>query len=166
MLKSLQESMFLVSQALSKLEVGKIGVVSFGSTTSVLHSLDENFSDAVGAKVFANLTFEQKETKFVDLLESSVAMFHQARGGTVAHSDTAQILLIISDGQTHARSDKLRVAVRAARKARMFMVFFVLGATEKHSFYDIKVSEALGEGVSVPALSYGGGHQQASRSTL
>ena len=114
-------------------------MVSFGSTTSVLHSLDQNFSDAAGAKVFANLSFEQKETKFADLLESSVAMFRQARGGTVAHSDTAQILIIISDGQTHARSDKLKAAVRAAKKERVFVVFFVLDAAEKHSFYDIKI---------------------------
>ncbi|KAF2362034.1 ATPase dynein-related AAA domain [Trinorchestia longiramus] len=134
-----KQSIALVSQALTKLEVGKVGVVSFGSSTTLLHPLDDAFSDVSGANIFANLKFEQQESRFVELLESSVALFRDARGGAVAHSDTAQILLIISDGQTHARSETLRAAVRAARNDRIFVVFFVLDASEDHSFYDIQV---------------------------
>ena len=95
-----KQSISLVSQALTKLEVGKIGVLSFGEKTKILHPLDENFSDASGAKIFANLTFEQGQSNFTELLESSTALFSRARGGAVAHSDTAQILIIISDGRT------------------------------------------------------------------
>ena len=134
-----KQSIALVSQALTKLEVGKLGVVSFGRSTTVLQALDETFSDATGAKIFANLKFDQDDTKISNLLKSAMLMFNEARGGTVAHSDTAQILIIISDGEiTSESNEKVRAAVRAARNERIFIVFFVLDFS-KGSFYGRRI---------------------------
>ena len=137
-----KQSISLLSQALTKLEVGKIGVMSFGSQTTLLHRLDENFNDIVGADIFANLTFEQKESRFAEMLESSLANFKHARGG-VSNTSTEQILIVVSDGQVPVslsgkdkRAERIRAAVRAARNDNILIVFIVLDADKKCSFYD------------------------------
>ena len=55
--------------------------------------------------------------------------------------DSGQLLLILSDGQTHARAKAVRAAVRAALRAeKIFIVFIVLDALDnKYSFYDVLV---------------------------
>ncbi|XP_076030788.1 midasin isoform X2 [Oratosquilla oratoria] len=139
------ESVALVTKALTLLEAGEVGVVSFGSKTQLLHPFHEPFGEESGASVLTRLTFEQKETNFARMLEDSVAMFLNARahqGHTVGNPDLAQLLLIISDGQTHARSKAVRAAVKAARENRIFVVFVVLDAMDnEYSFYDVLVWE-------------------------
>lgn len=43
--------MFIYSLALSQLEVGELGITSFGDSVKLLHKLNEPFSDEAGAKV-------------------------------------------------------------------------------------------------------------------
>ena len=136
-----KQSVALVSKALTLLEAGQLGILSFGATTKLLHPLDQQFSDAAGSKVFSNLKFDQKETNFARMLEDSVALLSGAKTkSSSGNPDTAQLLLILSDGQTHARSEAVRAAVKAARAARIFIVFLVLDAeSNKFSFYDVMI---------------------------
>lgn len=135
------ESIALVTKALTLLEAGEIGVISFGSSTRILHPLDQPFSEAAGSHVLSHLKFDQKVTDFARLLEDSVAMLTCSRqSSSHGNPDTAQLLLILSDGQTHTRSKAVKAAVRAARANRIFVVFLVLDAKDnKYSFYDVLV---------------------------
>ena len=143
------ESIALVTKALTLLEAGEVGVVSFGRSTTVLHPFSQPFSEAAGSRVLEHLRFDQQKTDFARLLEDATAMFLRARRQTMqqataltqlASPDTAQLLLILSDGQTHARAKAVRAAVRAARAEKIFVVFLVLDARDnKYSFYDVLV---------------------------
>merc|ERR1712106_1003119 len=105
--------------------------------------MDQPFSEASGATVLSNLTFKQKESNFGKMLEDSVALLTGSRSSSShGNPETAQLLLILSDGQTHARSAAVRAAVRAARAQKIFIVFLVLDTTDnEYSFYDVLVWE-------------------------
>lgn len=137
------ESVALVTKALTLLESGEVGVLSFGASTNVLHPLGDTFSDESGSRILANLTFEQKMTNFGKLLEDAVAIFKGVkRYSSHGNPDTAQLLIILSDGQTHTRAEQVKAAVRRARLERVFIVFIVLDAKDsQYSFYDILVYE-------------------------
>ncbi|XP_045137299.1 midasin-like isoform X1 [Portunus trituberculatus] len=137
------ESVALVTRALTLLEVGQLGVISFGATTKILHPLDQPFNETSGNRILTNLKFDQKVTNFSRMLEDSVAILNGSHiTGSHGHPDTAQLLLILSDGQTQTRMETVKAAVRAARAARIFIVFLVLDAKDnKYSFYDTLVYE-------------------------
>lgn len=145
------ESVALVTRALTLLEVGQLGVISFGATTKILHPLDQPFSEASGSRILQNLKFDQKITNFGRMLEDSVAILNTSQiSGSHGHPDTAQLLLILSDGQTQTRMETVKAAVRAARASRIFIVFLVLDAKDNtYSFYDTLVYE---EGVMKPLV--------------
>lgn len=137
------ESVALVTRALTLLEAGQLGVISFGASTRILHPFDQPFSEASGSRIIANLKFDQKVTNFSRMLEDSVALMNGSRvNSSHGNPDTAQLLLILSDGQTQTRSEAVKAAVRVARASRIFIVFLVLDAKDnKYSFYDVLVYE-------------------------
>lgn len=55
------EAVTLLTRALTRLEVGQVGVLRFGGTDHVrpLHDLDTPFSDAAGPNIISNLRFDQ-----------------------------------------------------------------------------------------------------------
>lgn len=74
------EAVTLLTRALTRLEVGQVGVLRFGGTDHVrpLHDLDRPFSDAAGPGILSNLRFDQVRTAYSLLLsfllsESSTA---------------------------------------------------------------------------------------------
>ncbi|KAK8382122.1 hypothetical protein O3P69_015232 [Scylla paramamosain] len=108
------ESVALVTRALTLLEVGQLGVISFGATTKILHPLDQPFNETSGNRILTNLKFDQKVTNFSRMLEDSVAILSGSRiTGSHGHPDTAQLLLILSDGQTQTRMETVKAAVAA-----------------------------------------------------
>lgn len=137
-----RKSVALVAKALTQLEVGQVGVLSFGSTTKILHPMNYPFTDSAGARIFSQLDFKQSKSDFARMLEDATALLVSAKSLSQSTLDTSQLLLIISDGQTHARSKAVRAAVRAAREAGIFIVFFVLDDKDnEYSFYDSLVFE-------------------------
>ena len=66
------ESLCILSRALNKLEVGSMGVLSFGHAINLLHSLQQPFNDQNGSFVCSQFTFNQKETKYQDLIATVI----------------------------------------------------------------------------------------------
>ncbi len=79
------EALTLLCRAMSRLEVGEIGVVSFGGSSGArpLQPLDAPFSDAVGPSLVGALRFDQDNTiadrPMLQLLESLDLMLDDAR---------------------------------------------------------------------------------------
>ncbi|KAI9508874.1 midasin nuclear AAA ATPase [Russula earlei] len=123
------ETLALVSRALSRLEVGDIGIAKFGETVDVLHGFD-------------NETLTDQAATQVIILEA-------ARESRSAKSSSAgdlwQLEIIISDGlcQNH---EELRAALRRAREQRVMMVFIIIDSL--HSNAHIVGSEGSGTGTS------------------
>ncbi|KAG8124032.1 hypothetical protein E2320_019500 [Naja naja] len=137
------ESLAVIGNALTLLEVGQIAVCSFGETVQLLHPFHEQFNDHSGARVLQLCKFEQKKTKIAQFLESSINMFAAAQHlSSNINPETAQLLLIVSDGRGLFLEGKERVkaAVQSVQNANIFVIFVILdNPNSRDSVLDIKV---------------------------
>ncbi|XP_068197957.1 midasin isoform X4 [Antennarius striatus] len=145
------ESLSVIINALTLLEVGQVSVCSFGEQVQLLHPFQQQFNDESGARILRLCQFQQKKTRISQFLETATKMFLAARQqipGSVT-SETAQLLLIVSDGRGLFLEGKERVtaAVRAARGVNVFIIFVVLdNPNSRDSILDIKVPIFKGPG--------------------
>uniref|UniRef100_A0A8C5QIK7 Midasin n=1 Tax=Leptobrachium leishanense TaxID=445787 RepID=A0A8C5QIK7_9ANUR len=137
------ESLAVIGNALTLLEVGQIAVYSFGENVKLLHPFHEQFSDQSGSKILSLCKFQQKKTLIAQFLESSVHMFKSAQQLSQNSSpETSQLLIIVSDGKGLFVEGKDRVtnAVQAVRGAGIFTIFIILdNPISKDSILNIKV---------------------------
>ncbi|XP_053314521.1 midasin [Spea bombifrons] len=137
------ESLAVIGNALTLLEVGQIAVYSFGENVKLLHPFHEQFSDQSGSRILSLCKFQQKKTLLAQFLESSVHMFTAAQQMSQnSGPEIAQLLIIVSDGRGLFVEGKDRVtsAVQSVRNARIFTIFIILdNPTSKDSILDIKV---------------------------
>jgi midasin len=160
------ESMALIARAMARLEVGEIGVVSFGaggSTTSdgdaavndasavrTLHPLGAPFTDQGGPALVSQFTFAQDNTladqPVVGLLTHLDASLEAARDSSRGGSETLQQLcLIIADGRFHEK-EALRRQMREMSQKRGLLVAFIVLDNPKSSVLDMQtVSFANGK---------------------
>jgi len=131
------ETLALVSKALSRLEVGDIGIAKFGETVDVLHGFDDGpLTDQSAIRVMTAFTFNQKATDVLALVEASLRILEAARESRSANSsstgDLWQLEIIISDGlcQNH---EKLRTALRRAQEQRVMMVFVIVDSLHSNA---------------------------------
>uniref|UniRef100_A0A674E141 Midasin n=1 Tax=Salmo trutta TaxID=8032 RepID=A0A674E141_SALTR len=153
------ESLSVIVNALTLLEVGQVSVCSFGETVQLLHPFQQQFNDQSGARILRLCQFQQKKTRIAQFLETSANMFVAARqhGLGSMNTETAQLLLIVSDGRGLFLEGKERVtaAVQAARSANVFVIFVVLdNPNSRDSILDIKVPIFKGPGEMPEIRSY------------
>lgn len=124
------QTLALVSKALSRLEVGDIGIAKFGESVEILHGFDQGpFTDQAGTKIMDAFKFNQKATQVLSLVERSLSLLEEARERRSSSSSSAadlwQMEIIISDGicQDH---DRLRTILRKAEEQRVMVVFIIL----------------------------------------
>ncbi|XP_018599206.2 midasin isoform X2 [Scleropages formosus] len=153
------ESLSVIVNALTLLEVGQVSVCSFGETVQLLHPFHQQFSDQSGARILRLCQFQQKKTRIAQFLEASASMFFSARqqASGLSTTETAQLLLIMSDGRGLFLEGKERVtaAVQAARSSGIFVIFVVLdNPNSRDSILDIKVPIFKGPGEMPEIRSY------------
>ncbi|PWN48667.1 midasin [Violaceomyces palustris] len=130
------QTLSLVSGALERLEVGEVGLCRFGEDFEVLHELggSSNLGDDKGAGVIHKLSFQQKGTNVLRLVEKSLEMLQRAREARSSSSSPElwQLEIIISDGicQDHER---LRALLRKAAEQRVMMVFVIIDSLPSSS---------------------------------
>lgn len=118
------ESLALISNALNQLEVGEVGVISFGEEVKLLHPFEQSWSDDAGAKVFSSFTFSQERTRVRLLIEQSLEILNHSRSLS-QNSDLWQLQIIISDGICEDH-EYIKSRVRSAAEDRIAMVFIIL----------------------------------------
>ncbi|XP_034018727.1 midasin-like [Thalassophryne amazonica] len=138
------ESLSVIVNALTLLEVGQVSVCSFGEQVQLLHPFGQQFTEESGARILRLCQFQQKKTRIAQFLEAMTKMFVAAKTQIPGsrNSETAQLLVIVSDGRGLFLEGKERVmaAVRAARDADVFVIFVVLdNPNSRDSILDIKV---------------------------
>eukprot|EP00732_Lithocolla_globosa_P005304 Lithocolla_globosa_v1_NODE_5415_length_1243_cov_3.764310.p1 type:complete len:346 gc:universal NODE_5415_length_1243_cov_3.764310:1243-206(-) len=126
------ETVAMVADALTKLEVGQLGVLRFGENPSVLHGFDEPFTDAAGAKILHNLSFKQDKTFFGDMIQSAELLLQQAQAQDVRGGQLYQLVIVISDGAIlDENRSKLKQKIQDAGNDRLLMVFIAIDNREK-----------------------------------
>ncbi|XP_040839706.1 midasin isoform X2 [Ochotona curzoniae] len=152
------ESLAVIANALTLLEVGQVAVCSFGESVKLLHPFHEQFSDYSGSQILRLCKFQQKKTRIAQFLESVASMFASAKQLSQSTSpETAQLLLIVSDGRGLFLEGKERVlaAVQATQNANIFVIFVVLdNPNSRDSILDIKVPIFKGPGEMPEIRSY------------
>ncbi|KLT40914.1 hypothetical protein CC85DRAFT_321131 [Cutaneotrichosporon oleaginosum] len=152
------QTLALVSQALTKLEVGQVSIARFGEGVDVLHEFsDAGFSDADGAKVMRAFKFNQHRTDVAALLERTLSYLAESRAKNAGASapDLWQLQIIISDGvcQDHNR---LRTLLRRALEERVMVVFLVvdnLDAGQGSSPLSTTANTPAGSGANTPIMA-------------
>lgn len=131
------ETLALVSKALSRLEVGDIGIAKFGETVDLLHGFDDGpLTDQAAIRVMTAFTFNQRATDVLALVEASLGILGAARESRSTNSSSAgdlwQLEIIISDGlcQNH---EMLRAALRRAQEQRIMMVFIIVDSLHSNA---------------------------------
>uniref|UniRef100_A0A224YTK3 Midasin n=1 Tax=Rhipicephalus zambeziensis TaxID=60191 RepID=A0A224YTK3_9ACAR len=141
------QSLALLAQALSFLEAGELGVVSFGEQVRILHSLGQPWTRESGAKVAGLLNFQQTRTRVAPLLKAATELLPPG-------PDTARLLLIISDGRGICSEGDVASAVCRAHSQGLLMVFVVLDSLGgKDSILEIRQPE-FGPSGQVKLRSY------------
>ncbi|XP_061609171.1 midasin isoform X3 [Phyllopteryx taeniolatus] len=153
------ESLSVIVKALTLLEVGQVSVYSFGEEAQLLHPFQQQFSDDSGARILRLCKFQQKKTRIAQFLESATEMFLAARKQILrsTNSETAQLLIVVSDGRGLFLEGKDRVmaAIQAARSANVFLIFVALDNPDsRDSIVDIKVPVFQGPGELPEIRSY------------
>jgi midasin (ATPase involved in ribosome maturation) len=119
------ESLCLISKALTLLEVGEMGVVSFGESVNVVHSFESHFSEDSGSDMMQQFTFAQEKTDIKLLMEKTTELMKNTRLSATGPTDLWQLHVIVSDGiiEDHAA---IRSLIRQAIQLRILIVFIVL----------------------------------------
>ncbi|XP_025407976.1 midasin-like [Sipha flava] len=135
------ESLALVSKALTLVEAGELGVMSFGQQARIVHPLGEPFTDKTGVRLTYDFTFDEQKTNVGELIELATAVFED-RGRLDSGDRPAQLLVIMSDGRgiKSEGPDVVKNAIRTAKLNGIFIVFIVIdNPVSKESILDIKV---------------------------
>merc|ERR1712106_1134150 len=122
-------SLNTLSSALALLEVGQFGVLRFGKSAEIIHSLGVQWSQSAGQKIQNQFTFEQKETSLVSLLNLSTQLFARSNSSSSSRNlSVSQLLIIVSDGRGvfHEGREKVLQSVMKARQAGYFCLFLIV----------------------------------------
>ncbi|KDN47530.1 hypothetical protein K437DRAFT_223035 [Tilletiaria anomala UBC 951] len=124
------QTVTLLSSALTKLEVGDISICRFGRHMDILHGFGEqSFSRHDGARMISSMSFGQRSTDVLKLLQSSLSYLADARSNqsTSGTGELWQLQIIVSDGMCEDH-DRLRCLLRQANENRVVVVFVILDA--------------------------------------
>jgi len=135
------ESLALICQALTTLEAGQLGVVSFAEEVKLLHPFGRPFTADVGAHMLSSFTFRQQNTRMETLLKSIVTTLRVAREqqSAGASAEQLQLVLIVSDGRRGATWGDPKQWIRQAAQENILLCFVVLDSSaEKDSILELK----------------------------
>ena len=113
------EALAMIAQAMSRLEVGDLGVVAFGQSVNY-HPLGTPWTSDAGRAIMSHLTFIEERTDVAALLSSVNELF--------TLTDTWNLHLILSDGICHDHAALIPL-LNAALAHRIIVVFVILDAT-------------------------------------
>ena len=119
-----------LANGMSQLEIGQLGIASFGEDMKLLHPFSTPFTSESGVNVVSNFKFDAKRTRTALCVESAIASLEGA-GGT---SSSMQLVFMISDGRIERDSrSKLRRLIRQMAEKNMLMVMIIVEGEEQGS---------------------------------
>ena len=138
------EALTCIARALSRLEVGDLGVVAFGAGGGVrtLHPLGTPFTDASGPGLVSSFSFAGDNTvtdapagALLDALDAQLAAAReQHRGGG---EQLQQLVLVIADGHFHEK-ESLRLRVRRLAQQKGLLLAFIALDNPAQSLLDMQ----------------------------
>ena len=129
------QSLATMCQAMTRLEVGDIGVVKFGESVELLHALGQPWDSTVGARTLSAFKFNQKRTHVPRALDFVLRMLDQAGGSSGGNQAPVplQLAFFITDGILHGKQDRdhVRRLARDAAAKQQLLVLVMLDRSDK-----------------------------------
>lgn len=177
------EALSLLCKAMSRLEVGELGVISYGGGAGVqpLQALEVPFTDAAGPGIMSALRFDQDNTiadrPMLQLVEAVQHLLEGARAragsqsASGSSSDLRQLLLVLGDGRFHEKDALVGAVRRLVEVQGVCPVFIALdtaatAAGGGSSSSKDGTTAVAGGGGGGPGSSSGGGRAAPSSSLL
>lgn len=133
------ESLALITSSLSKLEIGRLAVASFGINPQMVRGFDEPLpvSDVKGGQLLQQFRFSQKETdvsKLLQFIRSEMGDLDSPEG-----IDHIKLAFVISDGKLSGR-DEIKRHLRGLRDLNVLVALIIVDkvAGTENSIYDVK----------------------------
>ena len=119
-----------LANGMSQLEIGQLGIASFGEDMKLLHPFNIPFTAESGVNIVSNFKFDAKRTRTALCVESAIA----ALEGAHTVSSSMQLVFMISDGRIERDSrSKLRRLIRQMSENNMLMVMIIVEGEENNS---------------------------------
>lgn len=138
------EALATLCQAMSRLEVGELSVLSFGENVRMLHPFNEPFTDDSAGRMLSQFRFNQENTKFAKTIESITSilasMRHSQQMSAGIKVEFTQLVFMISDGIMSENREKVKQMARTAIEMRQMLVMIIVDdpSNENTSIYDLK----------------------------
>jgi MoxR-like ATPase len=130
------KAMATLAVGMSQLEIGEIGVASFGNEMNLLHPFNLPFTSESGANVVRNFKFDQQRTRTALCVESALMALDMP-----GDQASMQLVFMISDGRIERDSrSALRRLIRemAERNILLAMIIVEGGDSKKNSIINMK----------------------------
>ncbi|KAN0037183.1 hypothetical protein ACTFIV_002519 [Dictyostelium citrinum] len=119
------EAMTMISRAMSRLEVGQLGIVRFGEDVQLVHSFDQVFSDQTGPEIITQFKFQQTKTNMVNFLSKTLQIMDMNKQSS-SGEPAMQLVFIVSDGWSLRDPETTKKYLREASIKNVFIVFIVI----------------------------------------
>jgi len=117
-----------LATGMSQLEIGQLGVASFGEEMKLLHPFHAPFTASSGADLVSNFTFDDKRTRTALCVESAIAALESQSDS----SASMQLVFMISDGRIERDSrEHLRHLVREMTERSILLVMIIVEGDKK-----------------------------------
>jgi MoxR-like ATPase len=115
-------AMATLAEGMSQLEIGELGVASFGEEMRLLHPFQQPFTSESGVNVVQNFPFDEKRTRTALCVESAISAL-ESQGD----ASSMQLVFLISDGRIERDSrDALRRLVREMVERNVLLVMIIV----------------------------------------
>eukprot|EP00970_Alexandrium_tamarense_P015517 scaffold5199_cov199-Alexandrium_tamarense.AAC.12 len=112
-----------LANGMSQLEIGQLGVASFGEEMRLIHPFNLPFTSESGVNLVSNFTFDEKRTRTALCVESAISALESAN----SVSSSMQLVFMISDGRIERDSrSKLRRLIRQMSEKNILMVMIIV----------------------------------------
>eukprot|EP00980_Cylindrotheca_fusiformis_P010227 scaffold2271_cov130-Cylindrotheca_fusiformis.AAC.22 len=121
-------AMATLAVGMNQLEVGELGIASFGEDMKLLHPYHLPFTSESGADMVGNFRFNQQRTRTALCVESALASLEQSGG-----SSSMQLVFMISDGRIErdSRAGLKRLMREMAERNILLAMIIVEGKSKK-----------------------------------
>ncbi|KAL9652452.1 hypothetical protein ABK040_000025 [Willaertia magna] len=133
------EALTLIAKAMSQLEVGQLGVVSFGEKMKLLHPFEKPFSDDAGSEILSQFTFNQNQTQMVTFLKDTIQLMENYKNYEVSsQNEQYQLAFVISDGRMLERERIVKLVREGQEKKILFVFILIDNPNPKESILEVK----------------------------
>jgi midasin (ATPase involved in ribosome maturation) len=132
-------AMATLAVGMNQLEIGELGVASFGNDMKILHPFHLPFTSESGANVVRNFQFDQRRTRTALCVASALAALDMP-----GDQASMQLVFLISDGRIERDSRvELKRLVREMMERNILLAMIIVeggkgGATKKDSIVNMK----------------------------